>query len=272
MAATTRTALDRSHSTAEGPNSEHFWTVKLDEENKTHTWKVEAEEDGDEDFITHTLFLKAFVLGEGAVDGKSNIVMLESKDQEGTETKGAVAHLAKGHGNLMSSCDLSINGKVGCTLSLDSGDGPVYVSGVYAQAYPREEPLDITGWATEDETADESVDECEEDEEKASLNGEEQAKATKGKKTATKRKASLTKAGKGKKQKPDTEEEDEDEEEDEEEEEMDEEEEEEEEEEEVKPTKKAKKTSPKDTKLKGAKTGKAKTPEVKKGKKATKAK
>jgi len=271
MAATTRTALDRSHSTAEGPNSEHFWTVKLDEENKTHTWKVEAEEDGDEDFITHTLFLKAFVLGEGAVDGKSNIVMLESKDQEGTETKGAVAHLAKGHGNLMSSCDLSINGKVGCTLSLDSGDGPVYVSGVYAQAYPREEPLDITGWATEDETADESVDECEEDEEKASLNGEEQAKATKGKKTATKRKASLTKAGKGKKQKPDTEEEDEDEEEDEEEE-MDDEEEEEEEEEEVKPTKKAKKTSPKDTKLKGAKTGKAKTPEVKKGKKATKAK
>merc|ERR1719483_586072 len=109
------------------------------------------------------------------------------------------------------------------------------------------------------------VDECEEDEENASLNGEEQVKAAKGKKTATKRKASLTKAGKGKKQKPDTEE-DEDEEEDEEEEEMDDEE--EEEEEEVKPTKKAKKTSPKDTKLKGANTGKAKTPEVKKGKKA----
>lgn len=261
--------MDRSHSTAEGPvgpNSEHFWTVKLDEENKTHTWKVEPEEDGDEDFIAHTLFLKMFVLGEGAVDGKSNIVMLKSEDQDGKEMEGAVAHLTKGHGNLMTPCDLHINGKIGCTLTLDAGVGPVYVSGLYAQAYPREEPLDITGWATEDETADESVEESAEDGEEEDEEAEEDVKATKSKKTAPKRKASLTKNGNAKKpKKPDTEEEDEEEEE--EEEEM---EEEEESEEEVKPTKKGKKTSPKDTK--GAKTGKAKTPEVKKGKKAAKAK
>jgi len=261
--------MDRSHSTAEGPvgpNSEHFWTVKLDEENKTHTWKVEAEEDGDEDFIAHTLFLKMFVLGEGAVDGKSNIVMLKSEDQDGKEMEGAVAHLTKGHGNLMTPCDIHINGKIGCTLTLGAGAGPVYVSGLYSQAYPREEPLDITGWATEDETADESVEEEEEEDEEEA---EEDVKATKSKKTAPKRKASLTKNGNAKKtKKPDTEEEDEEEEEEEEmEEEM---EEEEESEEEVKPTKKGKKTSPKATK--GAKTGKAKTPEVKKGKKATKAK
>jgi len=268
--------MDRSHSTAEGPvgpNSEHFWTVKLDEENKTHTWKVEAEEDGDEDFIAHTLFLKMFVLGEGAVDGKSNIVMLKSEDQDGKEMEGAVAHLTKGHGNLMTPCDIHINGKIGCTLTLNAGAGPVYVSGLYAQAYPREEPLDITGWATEDETADESVEEEEEEEDEEEA--EEDVKATKSKKTAPKRKASLTKNGNAKKtKKPDTEEEDEEEEdEEEEEEEM---EEDEESEEEVKPTKKGKKTSPKDTKdtkdTKGAKTGKAKTPEVKKGKKATKAK
>jgi len=289
-----KSALDKSKSNVVGNPMvmEQFWSCKLDGDTKSHQWVIQPEvatedDEDDEDFMNHTLFLRTCVLGDGAAEGESNVVMLKSEDHEEKETEGAIVHLVKGQGNPMATCDISINGKIGCTLTLSSGSGPVYLSGVYLQEYPREENLDQThGLETDDETADELNETAEtdgndesvedededEDEDEEEEEEEEEEKPTKVKKNAVKRKASVTKGTKSKKMKKDDteEEEDEDEAEDEAEEEEDEESDMEDEEENVKPSKKVTKKNVKDTK--GAKTGKAKTPEVKKGKKGAKAK
>jgi len=256
---------------------EYFWSVKLDEKSPSHQWvmdpEVEGEED-DEDFMNHTLQVKTVVLGEGVAEGQSHVVMLKSEGQDGEIVEAAVAHLQLGHGAPMSTCNISIDGRVGGTFTLAHGAGPLWLTGTYRRDYPSEEHLvaddpamiSMTDAEDLDDTAnteDGDDSEEEEEEEETEETEEEETKPAKGKKTAVKRKASMTKETKNKKmKKDDTEEEEEDEE-------MDEDEEEEEEEE--KPAKQVKKTA-KEVKGTKATTGKTKTPEVKKGKKAGKAK
>lgn len=280
--------MDKSKSNVVGNAMvlEQFWSCKLDSDTKTHQWviqpEVETEDDEhDEDFMNHTLYLRTCVLGEGAVDKESNIVMLKSEDHDEKEQEGAIVHLVKGQGNPMNTFDIAINGKIGCTLTLACGTGPVYLSGVYLQEYPREENLDATqGLETDDETADELNETAEtdgtegaedDDEEECDATDEEVVQTKTGKKNTVKRKASVTKDNhKSKKAKREDTEEEEDEDEDDDEEDEDEEMDEDEEEEELKPVKKVAKKNVQDTK--GAKTAKAKTPEVKKAKKGAKAK
>merc|ERR1712240_29910 len=268
MANRSRSSMDRSAvaDNLENPGVECFWTIELNAEKRTHTWHVDPElEEGDKDFLDHTLFLKQAVLGEGTVAGQSNIVMLESpvnkekaedeKDEEKV-MKGAIVHLEKGVNN-MCHLDLSLNGETGGTFTL-IGDGPVYITGLYLQEFPRPEAMNDTVGVTDDsiEESEEEVDDAEAEEpEEEEVEEEEEkveVKPAKGKKAAPKRKVS-PKAGKQNKQKQKVEVEDDDEE-------MDSEDDEEEddsdyEEEKIVPKKAKKPAAAKDTKK-----GKAKTP------------
>jgi len=265
-------SLDRSATfIKESPGVEHFWSTKLDDDTKTVTWTArdpDLEED-DEDFFSHTLFLKMAVLGDKAKDKESNIVMLKSQDAQGNEVNGAIVHLVKGN-SLMCPLDLSLNGNKGGTFTLVSGSGPVFISGNYLQEYPEENPLDNTQDMTDEsenelettteKTEDEDAEEEDEDEDEED---EEEEETTK--KTAAKRKALPAKANKNKQKAKMEVDEEEDDEEDEEEEESD---------DDYKPVKKTdkKKAAKKETpKTKKEAKGKM-TPEVaKKGAKKVKA-
>jgi len=291
----TRLALNRSGVSttgAEAPGIEYFWSVELSATNKSHTWSVkdaDLDED-DHDYFNHNLFLKLAVLGKGVVPNQTNMVTLESEDSEGNKVKAPIVNMAKGEGPGMYNIDLSLNGRMGGTLTLEEGDGPVHISGMYLMEYPKNELLD----GTQTESDESELGEEEENEEDAAEDGEEteeteeteeeekeEKPAAKGKKAekeekkpdAKKRKASPAKPTKGKKSKKEEEAEEDEEEE---EEDMEDDDEDDSDYEEEKTTKKGKKAAPpaKDVK-KGkdtsAKKGKA-TPEVGSGKKAKKVK
>jgi len=290
----TRLALNRSGVSttgAEAPGIEYFWSVELSATNKSHTWSVkdaDLDED-DHDYFNHNLFLKLAVLGKGVVPNQTNMVTLESEDSEGNKVKAPIVNMAKGEGPGMYNIDLSLNGRMGGTLTLEEGDGPVHISGMYLMEYPKNELLDGTQTESdeselgEEEENEEDAEDGEETEETEETEEEEKEEkpAAKGKKAekeekkpdAKKRKASPAKPTKGKKSKKEEEAEEDEEEE---EEDMEDDDEDDSDYEEEKTTKKGKKAAPpaKDVK-KGkdtsAKKGKA-TPEVGSGKKAKKVK
>merc|ERR1719295_781369 len=206
------------------------------------------------------------VLGEGCVDKQSNVVMLKTQGADEAEVEGCIVQLGKGQGSLMAPCDVTIDGLAGCTMTLVSGDGPVYLSGVHRHEHPLTDELERTQWATDDEgtmddeTAEEPSDE-DDDEDEDEEDEEEEESPVKARNA--KKGKSPGKGAKNQKKKADTEEEVD------EEEDMDEEEEDEEEEE--KPVKKAAKKTNAAGAVKGKKektVAKSKTPETKKGKKA----
>merc|ERR1719295_1095251 len=207
------------------------------------------------------------VLGEGCVDKQSNVVMLKTQGADEAEVEGCIVQLGKGQGSLMAPCDVTVDGQAGCTITLVSGDGPVYLSGVHRHEHPLTDELERTQWATDDEgtmdddTAEEPSDEDDDDEDEEDEEEEEEESPVKAKNA--KKGKSPGKGAKNQKKKADTEEEVD------EEEDMDEEEEDEEEEE--KPVKKAAKKTNAAGAVKGKKektVAKSKTPETKKGKKA----
>jgi len=268
----TAAALEKSQIvTKVEPFTDRFWAAKLGTDSKEVKWQIE--EDDMEAGEAHSLLIKMAVLGEGCVDKQSNVVMLKTQGADEAEVEGCIVQLGKGQGSLMAPCDVTVDGQAGCTITLVSGDGPVYLSGVHRHEHPLTDELERTQWATDDEgtmddeTAeepsdeDDDEDEDEEDEEEEEEEEEEES-PVKAKKHAKKGK-SPGKGAKNQKKKADTEEEVD------EEEDMDEEEEDEEEEE--KPVKKAAKKTNAAGAVKGKKektVAKSKTPETKKGKKA----
>jgi len=267
----TAAALEKSQIvTKVEPFTDRFWAAKLGTDSKEVKWQVEEEdmEAGEQ----HVLHLKMAVLGEGCVDKQSNVVMLKTKGADEAEVEACIVQLGKGQGSLMAPCDVTVDGLAGCTMTLVSGDGPVYLSGVYRHEHPLTDELERTQWATDDEgtmddetaeePSDEDEDEDDEDEEDEEDEEEEEEEspvkttkknAPKGKSPGKGAKNQKKKAGIESEEEFDAEEDMED----------------EEEEEEEKPVKKAAKKANGAVKGKKEKTAaKSKTPETKKGKKA----
>jgi len=184
MEKSTRSSLDRSRNSCADPiGYEYFWSVELNADKQTFKWTMRDEEEGeegDEDFIMHSLFLKTAVLGSTAADDQSNVVSLESTDSQGNKVKGAILHLKKGTGNLMCPLDITLNGRQVNIFTLE-GSGPVHISGNYLQECPNIDPMDLT--QALESTSDESDSEIEE--EAKQLNG----KGKQGDKTKSKAKA-----------------------------------------------------------------------------------
>eukprot|EP00105_Crassostrea_gigas_P031096 XP_011453677.1 PREDICTED: mitotic apparatus protein p62 isoform X2 [Crassostrea gigas] len=222
---------------------EYVWACELSKEKPTFVFSFK-EEDEDEDYLIHTLFLKNAVLGASAVESERNLIQMETKDSNRKDLKAPIVSLTLGKKD-MCALDLSFGEEV--TFRLVEGSGPVFLSAQELVEYPEDGNL-----SQEEDTEDYT--ETEEDELKGTEE-EDEVESPKKEAKSKKRKASAVK-GKGKAKSEDEDEEMESEEE--------EEEDDEEEEEESSPEKK--KSSRKD----GAKGGKKvakKGKVVKKGKK-----
>eukprot|EP00105_Crassostrea_gigas_P031094 XP_011453675.1 PREDICTED: mitotic apparatus protein p62 isoform X1 [Crassostrea gigas] len=236
---------------------EYVWACELSKEKPTFVFSFK-EEDEDEDYLIHTLFLKNAVLGASAVESERNLIQMETKDSNRKDLKAPIVSLTLGKKD-MCALDLSFGEEV--TFRLVEGSGPVFLSAQELVEYPEDGNL-----SQEEDTEDYT--ETEEDELKGTEE-EDEVESPKKEAKSKKRKASAVKGkGKAKKKKKATESESEEEESEDEDEEMESEEEEEEddEEEEEESSPEKKKSSRKD----GAKGGKKvakKGKVVKKGKK-----
>ncbi|GFR78595.1 nucleoplasmin-like protein [Elysia marginata] len=174
---------------------EYFWSIELNAENRTHIWNNNEDmEEGDEDFIEYTLFIKSAALGENAVPNEHNLVMLESAGSDGDPQKGCIIHLCYGQNN-MTQLDASVSGKVGpTTFTLAEGSGPIYICGSQLLEFPKDDSFADTSQteSEEEETEEETEEEDADMEEEKELEKPEVEV-----KKATKRKASLL-AGKPK--------------------------------------------------------------------------
>nr|XP_022289645.1 mitotic apparatus protein p62-like isoform X2 [Crassostrea virginica] len=221
---------------------EYVWACELSKEKPSFVFSFK-EEDEDEDYLIHTLFLKNAVLGSSAVENERNLIQMETKNSDRKDLKAPIVSLTLGKKD-MCALDLSFGEEV--TFRLVEGSGPVFLSAQELVEYPEDGNI-----SQEEETEDYT--ETEEDELKGTEEEESPKKELKGKK----RKASASKAkGKAKSEDEDEDMESEEEEDDEED---------EEEEEESSPEKK--KGSKKETAAKGGKKGAKKGKVVKKGKK-----
>lgn len=99
-------------------------------------WEIDAD-DGDKDFLCHTLFLKQAVLGASAIDNETNIVSVETKDYYMQDVKQPIISLTSGVTN---SCilDLNFSSEIPVTFHLTSGSGPVYITGAHLVEFPPE--------------------------------------------------------------------------------------------------------------------------------------
>ncbi|XP_061194864.1 mitotic apparatus protein p62-like isoform X2 [Saccostrea echinata] len=221
---------------------EYVWACELSKEKPTFVFSFK-EEDEDEDYLIHTLFLKTAVLGISAVENERNLIQMETKDSYRKDLKAPIASLTRGKSD-MCALDLSFGEEV--TFRLVEGTGPVFLSAQEIVEYPEDANM----------SQDEDTEDYTETEEEDLKETEEEESPKKGAKSK-KRKASTGKA-KGKAKSEDEDEEMESEEE--------EEEEEEDEEEEVSSPEK-KKSSKKDSAKGGKKVAKKASKAVKKGKK-----
>lgn len=145
---------------------EYFWSIELNADNRSHTWMNNDDmEDGDEDFIEYTLFLKSGTLGANAVPGEHNLVMLESAGSDGEPQKGCIIHLCYGQNN-MTPLDVTVSGKMGpTTFTLAEGSGPVYICGNQLMEFPKDDSL-LDHSQTESEEEETEEDEADMEEEK----------------------------------------------------------------------------------------------------------
>ncbi|CAG5125085.1 unnamed protein product, partial [Candidula unifasciata] len=149
MANRSRSHSEKSNASSVGDltgstEMEYFWCFELNEVRKSFKWVVSCEdEEDDEDFIDHVVFVKLAVLDGDAVAGEQNVVVLESEGQDGEMQKGTIVNLTKGV-NPMATLNFSINGKIGGTFTLTEGKGPVTISGNHLLEFPQNENLDIS--------------------------------------------------------------------------------------------------------------------------------
>ncbi|GFO06066.1 polyprotein [Plakobranchus ocellatus] len=166
---------------------EYFWSIELNADKRSYTWMNNDDmEDGDEDFIEYTLFLKAALLGANAVPNEYNILMLESPGSDGEPQKGGIANLCLGQNN-MTILDITVSGRVGpTTFTLAEGSGPIFISGNQLMEFPKDDSvLDNSQTESEEEETEEEDIEMENGKE----NGKEVKKSESDIKKASKRKA-----------------------------------------------------------------------------------
>lgn len=75
--------------------------IELTKDKPTFTWTFEEEED-DEDFMVHTLFLKNAVLGVSALKGERNIVQVETENFEKQSVNQPILSLTLGQLDMVS--------------------------------------------------------------------------------------------------------------------------------------------------------------------------
>ncbi|XP_056004289.1 mitotic apparatus protein p62-like isoform X6 [Ostrea edulis] len=207
---------------------EYVWDVsfvacELNKDKPTFVFSFK-EEDEDEDYLIHTLFLKNAVLGASAVENERNIVQMETKNSNRKDFKAPILSLTTGKTD-MCLLDLSFGEEV--TFRLVEGSGPVFLSAQELIEYPEENMGQDEDLEDYTETEEEDLKETDEESPKKEA-------------TSKKRKA-LAAKGKGKAKDDDVEEEEM---------ESDGDEEEDEEEEEVSSSPEKKKSSKKDTNAK----------------------
>lgn len=108
--------------------------VELTKDKPSYTWSFTEEED-DEDFLVHTLFLKTAVLGTSAVKGERNIVYIETKNFDKKDVKQPLFSLTLGQLD-MCSLDISFGIETEVTFRLAEGSGPVALGGQHLIEFP----------------------------------------------------------------------------------------------------------------------------------------
>ena len=74
--------------------------VELSKDKPTFTWTFE-EEDEDNDYLVHTLFLKNAVLGASAVKGERNLVQIETKNFDKKDVSQPLLSLTLGQSDMV---------------------------------------------------------------------------------------------------------------------------------------------------------------------------
>lgn len=158
------TAASINAKLADAASKEFFWGCELSKEKPTVQWNFEEEED-DQDFLQHTLFLRHAVLGKSVSKDEKHIVEIETQNFAGDEVKQPILSLTSGK-NDMCQLDLNFGHEVPVTFRLVEGNGPVFLSAQQLVEFPQEIEEDEFLTATDTETElDEELEEEEEDEE-----------------------------------------------------------------------------------------------------------
>ncbi|CAL1528444.1 unnamed protein product [Lymnaea stagnalis] len=153
---------------------EYFWCAELNSSTRSVTWVMNSgdldDDEDDDDYIEHSLFIKQAVLGSGAVSNEQNIITLESVNANGELKKGVVANLTRGS-SVMAHLDFTISGKNGVTLTLAEGSGPVFLSGNHLLEYPKDDNLgDLSQIESDGSNLDEEEEDVEDEEEEEDTN------------------------------------------------------------------------------------------------------
>ncbi|XP_074642536.1 uncharacterized protein LOC141899855 isoform X2 [Tubulanus polymorphus] len=164
------TSRQPSISAAKGDAKEYFWGCTLNAENRVVEWTF-LEEEGDADYMAHTLFLRHAVCGPDAKEGENNVVEIETEMFEGKPIKQPILSLIPGKNN-MTLLDISMDHFCPVKFHLISGSGPIHLSGQHVVDYPDEQ----LGESSMEDTMDEIVITEEEDIEHAT-NGTKKRKA-----------------------------------------------------------------------------------------------
>ncbi|XP_052229106.1 nucleoplasmin-like protein ANO39 isoform X1 [Dreissena polymorpha] len=137
-------------------SQECFWGVELSKEHPTYTWNFN-EEDDDDDYMVHTLFLKTAVLGASAVKGERNLIQIETKNFDKKDVKQALLSLTLGSSD-MCSLDVSFGMDTPVTFRLVEGAGPIALGGQQLVEFPPDDDeMDSQDESTMESTMDEEL-------------------------------------------------------------------------------------------------------------------
>lgn len=148
--------------------------------------KDEAEEEEDDDFLIHTLYIRLATLGKAALKNEENIVEIETMNFMGEVVKQPLLNLVSGLNNTVST-DISFCSKNKVIFRLTHGSGPVYLSGQHLVEMPDDGDTSQDSMYTEETGTEEDA------------SDEDRLKGKKGK--AKKRRTSASPGGKGQKAK-----------------------------------------------------------------------
>ncbi|OAF71962.1 hypothetical protein A3Q56_00253 [Intoshia linei] len=123
--------------------SSRLWACVLEKSRPSHIWN-KADEDGDTDFLIHSLHTKTFCLGVNAAKGERNIIQVETTTMENEPVQINICSLTLGL-NDYASVELTFPSDKSVTFSLISGSGPVHIAGQEMTDLPvvNEEPPNV---------------------------------------------------------------------------------------------------------------------------------
>jgi len=152
----------------EGYRKEYAWACELTKDEAEHTWEF-TDEDEDEDFLMHTLYLRLAVLGKDVKAGERQIVQAVTKDYYDKEVTMTFINMASGDGkHEMINLDLNFQGHIPVTFKLIEGSGPLHLSGMHSIEFPDEQPqLGDTVLEDTEDGEEEATEATETEEEKA---------------------------------------------------------------------------------------------------------